>query len=237
MKSETVIKKYFPKVYHEPVFIQKTYTLLNKYGFNANNTIASVDVCRDEISQPFVALVEEKWGEAFNLCSLAGMFFAGKTGLKAAMHHAPIVKGKERYVFYALPHIAIDAKGQLGVCKRKGRKADSHACGALNVFLSELKNRKTTFTIDNEDIELSLIKTRLLAELPYGQVPNLLDLTKITLNVIKKDFENALKQTVDTKHSDYAFISGIQIHAPHGNFISPDDFYVVVRNKKKNITI
>lgn len=237
MSSETVIKKYFPKIYPESVFIQKTYTILNKYGFDADNTIASVDVCRDEISQPFVTLVKEKWGEAFNLCSLAAMFFAGKTGLKAAMHHAPIVKGKERYVFYAFPHLAIGAKGQLGVCKRKGRKEDSNACGALNVFLNELKSRKPNLTMDNEDVELSLIKTRLLGELPYGQVPNLLELTKITLEVIRKDFENALKQTVDTKHSDYAFITGIQIHAPNGNFIWPADFYVVVQNKKKNIKI
>ncbi len=70
------------------------------------------DVCRDEISQPLVVLIKEKWGEAFNFCSLAAMFFAGKTGLKAAMHHCPVVEGKERYVFYALPHIAIGAKGQ-----------------------------------------------------------------------------------------------------------------------------
>ncbi len=102
-----------------------------------------VDVCRDEISQPFIALIRNTWGEAFNLCSLAGMFFAGKTAILAAMHHSPLVGGRERYVFYALPHIAIGADGQLGKCKRRGRKEDSNACGALNVFLNELKKRTT----------------------------------------------------------------------------------------------
>jgi hypothetical protein len=237
MSSKTILKKYFPVVFTEDAFIEKTYKTLNKAGFDADNTIAAVDVCRDEISQPFISLVKEKWGEAFNLCSLAGMFFAGKTGLKAAMHHAPIVKGKERYVFYALPHIAIGARGQLGLCKRTGRKENSNACGALNVFLGELKSKKPDLIMDNEDVELSLIRTRLLREIPYGQVPDLLELTKFTLNAIRDDFESALKQTVDTKHSDYAFITGIQIHAPDGNYISPADSYIFAHNKKKKVAI
>jgi len=153
------------------------------------------------------------------------------------MHHAPIVKGKERYVFYAFPHIAIGARGQLGVCKRTGRTENSKACGALNVFLDELKTKKLNLEMDSEDVELSLIRTRLLREIPYGQIPGLIELTKITLKAIRDDFENALKQTVDTKHSDYAFVTGIQIHAVDGNYVWPADFYMFVKNKKKNVNV
>lgn len=233
MRFEEVLKEYFRKFYIEADFVEKTYRTLNRMGFNAQNTIAAVDVCRDEISQTFVTLVKNYWGEAFNLCSLAGMFFAGKVGLKAAMHHAPTFEGKERYVFYALPHIAIGDDGQLGKCKRRGRKEDSNACGALNVFLNELKNGKLNLFLDYEDIELSLIKNRLLKEMLYGHVPDLLELTKITLKVIKEDFEGALKKTVDIKHSDYAFITGIQIHGPNENFISPYESYVFIDGEKK----
>ncbi len=236
MGFEDILKTYFAKVYTESDFVEKTYKILNKSGFDADNTIAAVDVCRDEISQPLVALIREHWGEAFNLCSLAAMFFAGKTALKAAMHHAPIVKGKERYVFYALPHIAIGPKGQLGVCKRVGRTEASNACGALNVFLGELKSRKPNLSMDNEDVELSLIRTRLLREMPYGHIPDLMELTKITLKTIKEDFESALGGTVNTKHSDYAFITGIQIHGPEGNYVWPSVTYTVVNGKRKNIT-
>jgi hypothetical protein len=232
-----VLKKYFPVVYTETDFVEKTYKKLNKSGFNADNTIASVCVCRDEISQPLVALIREHWGEAFNLCSLAAMFFAGKTALKAAMHHAPVVKGKERYVFYALPHIAIGAKGQLGVCKRIGRTEDSNACGALNVFLGELKSKKPNLSMDNEDVELSLIRTRLLKEMPYGHIPDLMELTKITLKTIKEDFENALSKTVHTDKADYAFITGIQIHGPEENYIAPADSYVVVNGTRKKLKV
>lgn len=230
-----ILKKYFPVVYKETDFVEKTYKKLNSSGFDADNAIASVCVCRDEISQPLVALIRKNWGEAFNLCSLAAMFFAGKTSLTAAMHHAPVVKGKERYVFYALPHIAIGGKGQLGVCKRIGRTEASNACGALNVFLGELKSKKPNLSMDNEDVELSLIKTRLLREIPYGRVPNLMELTKITLKTIKEDFQNALRQTVHSDKADYAFITGVQIHGPEGNYIAPDESYVVVNKAKKKL--
>ncbi len=237
MGFEEILKKYFDNVYIEADFAKKTFDKLKKYGFTADNTIAAVDVCRDEISQPFIALIRNTWGEAFNLCSLAGMFFAGKTAILAAMHHSPVVNGKERYVFYAMPHIAIGSDGQLGVCKRKGRKEASNACGALNLFLGELKTKKPNLSMDNEDVELSLIKTRLLREIPYGHIPDLLELTKTTLKIIKEDFENALNKTVDTKHSDYAFITGIQIHAPDTNYIWPADSYVVIDGKKMELKI
>lgn len=237
MGFEEMMRKYFDKVFTEVDFVKKTCTILKKYGFTAANTIASVDVCRDEISQPLVTLIKDKWGEAFNLCSLAAMFFAGKTALLAAMHHAPIVGGKERYVYYAFPHIAIGAKGELGVCKRRGRKEVSNACGALNVFLKELKDKKTNLSMDNEDVELSLVRTRLLREMPYGHIPDLMELTMITLKTIKEDFENALNKTVNIKHSDYAFITGIQIHVPDGNYIWPAKCYVFVNGIKKDVSL
>jgi hypothetical protein len=235
MGFEEVLKKYFDRVYTESEFIEKSYKALNKLGFDADSAIASVDVCRDEISQPLVALIKEKWGEAFNLSSLAAMFFAGKTALLAAMHHAPIVGGKERYVYYAFPHIAIGSEGQLGLCRRRGRKEASNACGALNVFLGELKDRKLNLSMDDKDVELSLIRTRLLREIPYGRIPDLLELTEITLKAIREDIENALSMTVHTKHSDYALFTGIQIHGPEGNYIWPAEPYAIVNGKKQKI--
>jgi hypothetical protein len=266
MRFEEVLSKHFDKVFTEVDFVKKTYNALKKFGFNAANTIACTDVCRDEISQPLVTLIKEKWGEAFNLSSLAGMFFAGKTALLAAMHHAPIVGSKERYVYYAFPHIAIGSDGRLGVCKRRGRKEKSSACGALNVFLEELSNppsytnnppapplekggkgefkrlgkgglKRSAYKIDNDDIEMSLIRMRLMKEIPYGQIPDLIELTKITRKVIQSDLEHAIEKVVDTKKSDYALMTGIQIHGPDGNYIWPSESYAVVKNKRKALNL
>ena len=134
------------------------------------------------------------------------------------------------------PH-CVGSKGELGVCKRRGRKEVSNACGALNVFLKELKDRKTNLSMDNEDVELSFIRTRLLREIPYGHIPDLMELTKITLKTIREDFGSAFNKTVDTRHSDYAFVTGIQIHGPEENFIAPVSTYAIVRGERKDVNL
>ncbi|MFH2012414.1 MAG: hypothetical protein ABIJ37_06950 [Pseudomonadota bacterium] len=231
-----VISRFFPKTYTEKDFMEKTYSILGKEGFNADNTIASANVCRDEISQTIVNLIRERWGEAFNLSSLAGMFFAGRTALIAGMHHAPIEAGKERYVYYALPHIAIGSSGEMGVCKRKGREKEGNACGALNAFQKEIAEGRVNFSMDNEDIEQSLLRMRLLRELPYGHVPDLLELTRIAHRVIRTDIDNALNNIVDKERCDYALITGIQIHGPDNNYVWPDFSYAIINGTRQEIT-
>lgn len=236
MGFEDVLCGFFPKVYTEADFIEKTYSILDKAGFNADNTIASANVCRDEISQTIVNLIRERWGEAFNLSSLAGMFFAGRTALIAGMHHAPIEAGRERYVYYALPHIAIGSGGEIGTCKRKGREKEGSACGALNAFHKEMTGGRINLSMDNEDVEQSLLKMRLLREIPYGQVPDLLELTRITHKVIQTDLENALDNIVDTDRCDYALMTGIQINGPDGNYVWPAPSYAVINGVRQEIT-
>lgn len=237
MGFEEVIKENFPVVFTEIDYVKKTYSALKEFGFNDENSFASVCVCRDEISQTLRSIIKHTWGEAFNLSSLAGMFTAGKTGLKAATHHAPRVDGRERYIYYVMPHIAINEEGKTGFCKRKGIKEESSACGALCLFLDELRKGKLHITIDEEDIEESLLKRRLLTEIPYGQIPDLIELTKITRKVIQSDLEHAIEKVVDTKKSDYAVFTGIQIHGPDDNYIWPSESYAVVNNKRKAINL
>jgi hypothetical protein len=237
MGFEEVLKENFPVVFTEVDYVKKTYSVLKEFGFNDENSIASVCVCRDEISQSLRSIIKHVWGEAFNLSSLAGMFTAGKTGLKAATHHAPRVDNRERYIYYVIPHIAINEEGKTGFCKRKGINEESSACGALCLFLDELRKGKLHITIDEEDIEESLLKRRLLTEIPYGQIPDLIELTKITRKVIQSDLEHAIEKVVDTKKSDYAVFTGIQIHGPDGNYIWPSESYAVVKNKRKAINL
>lgn len=236
MGFEEVLTKYFPVFFTEVDFVKKTYNALKKFGFTDENSIASVCICRDEISQTLRSIIKHTWGEAFNFSSLGGMFFAGKTGLMAAMHHAPDVDNMERYVFYALPHIAIDSEGRMGFCMRKGIK-ESSACGALCSFLNELNDRKLNIFIDDNDAEQSLLKRRLLREIPYGHIPDLFELTQIAQIAIRSDLEQALKTVVDTNKSDYALITGIQIHGPDCNYIWPATCYAVVNGERQEIKL
>lgn len=237
MPFQQFLNKIFPKVYSEGDFVKKTHHALGELGFRADNSIASVCICRDEISQSFMTLVRETWGEAFNLSSLGGMFFAGQTGLIAAMHHAPDRESRERYIYFALPHIAMDAEGRLGVCRRKGKEEESNACGALFAFQKELTQGKLNLSMDDIDLEQSLLKRRLLREIPYGHVPDLLELTKIAQKVVQKDLEHAVNTIIDRGRSDYAMLTGIQIHGPEGNLISPARCYAVVKDIIQEIMI
>ena len=237
MGFDDVLKRYFDTVYTEIEFVKRTYSALKTHGFSDENSIAVVCICRDEISQSLRSIIKHMWGEAFNLSSLAGMFFAGQTGLAAAMHHSPVAGGKERYVFYALPHIAIDAEGHLGSCKRAGREGESTACGALNAFQKELSGGHLNLSIDESDLEQSLLKRRLLREIPYGHVPDLLELTKITQKVVQKDIEYALNTIVDRRKSDYAVISGVQIHGPEHNYVWVASCYAVVNEVMEKIEV
>ncbi len=48
-------------------------------------------------------------------------------------------QGKERYVFFSFPHIAIDSEGKVGGISRPNRPGASSACGALIACTGDLK--------------------------------------------------------------------------------------------------
>ena len=236
MGFEFALNEHFRGALPEEVFVEKTLKALADKGFTAENSIACVGVCRDEITQPFVEFVKEAWGKAFNFSSLAGMLFLGKTGFSAAEHHAPDKDGRERYIYFAMPHIAISAEGEIGLCQRAGRKGLSSACGALAAFKAEMADGRLKLGIDFDVVEQSLIRMRLLQEIPYGQVPDLPELTKTTLKVIQNDLKRMIQLTVNTDRSDYAVFTGIQVHGPDMNYIWPEESYCMVNGSEQTLT-
>src|SRR5215475_12262624 len=185
MSWETSMTNEFPEAILQDRFVTGSYEKLHRQGFQAENTIAFACVCRDEVTLPLVEDIEKTWGEAFIFSSLGGMLILGKTGFLAAQQHAPIDEGGiERYVYYALPHIAIGPHGEFGVYFRPDRQKASHACGALIAFQHELATGSLELALDPDDLEQSLLKQHLLRKLRYGEVPNLLSLTRIAHAVI-----------------------------------------------------
>jgi Limiting CO2-inducible proteins B/C beta carbonyic anhydrases len=66
----------------------------------------------------------------------------GVTGIGAGLSHAPIdARGRERYIFFAFPHIAVDEKGEPAAIFRPGREGKSSACGALMYATSAVQVR------------------------------------------------------------------------------------------------
>ncbi len=224
-----VLHRHFPGASHEKEFIAETASRLRDEGFTEDNTIACVALCRDEVTRSLFADVERVWGPAFSFAGLAGMVTAGRTGLAAAIHHAPIENGRRRFVIYATAHIAIDAAGTIGLVDRPGIPEPTDACGALVAFRNELQQGILTVEFDRYDTEQSLLKHRLLPLVGYGTVPDLVDLTKLAVTAIEEDLREILRSLADgwraTDHAipaDAAIFNGIQIHGPDGtNFVWP----------------
>ncbi len=76
--------------------------------------------------------IESAFGSCFSTHGLGGVLTCGVIGIKAGLSHSPQTPcGKERYVFFSFPHIAIDSTGKVGVISRPNRPGASAACGAL----------------------------------------------------------------------------------------------------------
>ena len=238
MNFRQMLDAHFPGTISEADFVRSSYEALYSHGFSDENTIACVGVCRDEITRSLVDRIQKAWGEAFNFSSLGGMLFLGRTGFSAAHHHAPVNDGRERYVYFAMAHIAIDDDGNIGVCYRPGRPEASGACGALIAFRQEMLDGGLNLELDLDDIEQSLLKHRLFRKIRYGDFPDLVELTKIAYEVILEDLERLVGEMVNTTVSDYAIISGIQIHGTDKEqYVWPGVKYVVKNGQRDELVL
>jgi hypothetical protein len=132
----------FPGAIPEDKFIESMSRVVMGKGFNPKTSINMVSTCRDEICRPFVEELDSLWGESFNIASLGGFVFCGKTGFGAGMAHSPQKDGKERYVFWVAPHVAFGTDGPVGQIWRSGRDQISSACGALIALNGQIESAK-----------------------------------------------------------------------------------------------
>jgi hypothetical protein len=103
-------------------------------------------------------------------------------------------QGKERYVFFSFPHIAVDSEGKIGAIARPNRPGASAACGALIKCMLDLKaegvdaNVSSPGTHDPLEPEYSILKSRMARRIKYEkgdvQEMTLVDITKVAERVI-----------------------------------------------------
>lgn len=213
MRFQNTLNIHFPNAISEIMFVAQSTDWLHGLGFSAENSLISLGRCRDELTIPLLQKLRITWGNVFDLTALGGMLFAGKTGFSAAIAHAPTQFDRYRYLFFAFSHIGIDADGNIGLHLREGQSASSTACGALSALRQELQNGKQDLTFHPNDIEQSLLRQRLIP-LVEQSTPDLVTLTKMAREAISADLHQMIDLIVDPKQSDYAILTGIQIHAP-----------------------
>ena len=117
--------------------------VLQSRGFTADNSLFAHSVCPDEVnakSEELVSLLIRQWGEAFTLGGLGGVPFAGKTGVRAYLHHVP---DRGRLVIFFAPHVGIDSRGKVGGLQRFGQTSFAVACGAAVGAYKALKGKSS----------------------------------------------------------------------------------------------
>jgi hypothetical protein len=226
-----------PGACDERTFLQRTQEATQWHGFTAANTIACVGLCRDELCRSLVWSTREFWGESFNFSSLAGLLTLGTTGFGAAHHHAPIVGGRERYLYIVMPHIGISAEGEYGKCVRPGRPGSSSACGALAGVFQELQKGELDLQLDHNNLEYSILKQQLAPRLEAG-CADIRELTLLMCQLVGQQLQDHIDLTVDTKSADYAVFTGVQVHRPdEGSVIWVDKSYVCVEGKRHDLDL
>lgn len=238
MRFTATLKRHFPEAVPEEAFVAWSFAALAHWGFSAENTIACVGACRDEIARPLFRLVQALWGEAFNFASLGGMLLAGRTGFSAAAQHAPTLHGRQRYVYYAFPHIGIGEDGAIGRTQRPGQDEPSLACGALAALHADLHASDAPAGLDMDDIEQSLLKLRLTRAL-NGRLPSdLVDLTYTAHDAVVADLEHLIALMLDPAVCDYAVLTGIQIHGPaRRHHVWPGRAYAVINGQRHTLKV
>eukprot|EP01007_Sphenomonas_quadrangularis_P000219 NODE_1081_length_1011_cov_161.521830_g897_i0.p1 GENE.NODE_1081_length_1011_cov_161.521830_g897_i0~~NODE_1081_length_1011_cov_161.521830_g897_i0.p1 ORF type:complete len:274 (-),score=49.89 NODE_1081_length_1011_cov_161.521830_g897_i0:129-950(-) len=225
------VKAVFPGAVELPSFVKATHTAVAPHHFTPDGTLACVCICRDEICRPLMSEVVGVYPLTFEFTGLGATLLVGKTGMGAALHHCPEVNGKEFAVFYVFPHIAISSEGHWGGCSRRGREAESQACGALVGLLKQLQGGSPSTDIDKNDVEFSYLR-QMMVERLAGKSPA--DLPNLTIEAQKLNVATlqALIKGAAPEHMDFAVFAGVQIHAPNADYIAPLVHYAVIHGKE-----
>jgi hypothetical protein len=215
------LETFFPGAIPVEDYVKRTYDACLTHGLVSEKTLAMVGVCRDELTDALTEPIRATWGSPFRMSGMAGMLFLGQAGLRAAQFHAPGADGRHRYVVYAMPHIGIDDEGRVGYVHRPGQDITTTACGALMAFRSELESGHVYGEMDPYDLEMSLLRQRLLRSIPYGKVPDIVELTTLVRDVMLDDLGRTAARMHSWGDADIAVFSGIHIHTSEGDYIQP----------------
>ncbi len=209
-----------PGVLPAEEYLTRTVAAARRAGFSSGDTLPVVATCRDELMVGFTEMVDRAWGPYFAVGALGGMVLAGRSGIAAAVGHAPD-QGRRRFVLFVMPHLGIGMDGTVGVVHRPGQTEPSPACGALSMFQQEVASGELRLEYDRLDPEMSLLRTRLAPAVLRGGLPDLPALTALARDVAAADLMEIGGMTGSGRGS-VAVFTGIVVHGPYGQeFVAP----------------
>jgi hypothetical protein len=209
-------------------YLDRTRRALLSEGFNHQNALACVSLCRDEVTTGFRDGVEARWGPAFSLGGLAGLPYLGVVGMSAAIAHAPLLDRTRRLVIYAAPHLGITSRGKFGAMERPGLSDPVPTCGALSALLTEAGADGTARGGEAglpraTEAGANGLEPRHLAERLLGEEPpqDIVGLTHQAARVIEEDLLDLLARTPGAGPARVAVATGILVQRAG----KPDEFW------------
>ena len=192
------------------------------------SALLAVGLCRDELSRPVRSRLQADWGDAFDLSSLAGALFAGRTALQAAEAH--VVDGGV-LVLVVMSHIGLadPLDVNAGECPRGPDGSVGHACGGLMKVHAEMRSGSVDMRMDDDDLEYSLLKQHVLRRLPWGSVPTLPELTVELAAEVDEVTRRLVPQIVaeSRRKTPCVVVTGINVHTKVGDRVCVNDAYAV----------
>ncbi len=194
-------------------FLDLVETELGPAGFTPTTALPLLSVCRDELMADFRRDVRRRWGHFFDLASLGGLPLLGRTGVGAALGHAPLDGVRHRLLVLALPHVGLE-DGVVGSVVRAGVPGTTSACGAISVAQEALAAGVSGVVLDRHDVEESLLIARLHETVGAGAVPDLVATTELVRRAAVDELRLlAGELSSPAAPVDVALVSGIVVHA------------------------
>ncbi len=205
------------------VFLATESERLRSLGFDPDQALAVTATCRDEILAPLRAGVRSHWHRAFDFSSLSGLPLAGVTGAAAVLDHTPQTGQRTQVVVFALPHIGVLSDGTVGQAMRRGRTTPTAACGSLVAaqrWAGETGSLSMdALSIDPDDPEQSLVRQRLIREVPTLAGADLMVVTRRVRELMLRDIVELVDRVADPEATDVAVVSGVLVHATDGDVV------------------
>jgi hypothetical protein len=210
-KFDSVVAERFPGAVDEMRFAADLAIELRRDGFDTANTLAVISLCRDELTRPLRRLLQDRWGDDFDLSGLAGFPAGGTTALRAARSHAPNRHGPPRLLLFAASHIAIGADGELGASQRPYSRGHSVACGALSALIAEQGKG-----VDHpDDREMGALR-RVIGRAAAAPGADLASLAVLTAELAGKQLVRLAEAVIEDPEARLRVVTGVQIHGPGG---------------------
>lgn len=164
---ESLVRTHYPQALPAAAFRKQVFGWLeDELGMALSNVLLATSICADDIV--FITddagnvetqhATKELLGP-FDMGGLAGLPFAGKTGMTAFAHHVP--DHGAACIVYG-PHIGMTNAGEFGKVLRLGQHEESPACGALGVAIKHFQASADYEPIlDMDDAQEALLEQRL----------------------------------------------------------------------------